>query len=235
MRFWNWIRDATTGARTLRLDGAISDETWLGDEVTPAQFRAELNSGEGDVTVWLNSPGGDCFAATEIYNMLKEYGNSKGLVTVKIDALAASAASVVAMAGDVVEISPCGQMFLHNPECGVAGNASELESAIRMLREVKESILNAYQIKTKLPRAKISELMDAATWLNAQKAIELGFADKILYTDAATSPPMAKMFSVMQITASLAKAFQAERKKAAEDSGVDAQIFRRRLKILQGE
>ena len=231
MRFWNWIRDETTGARTLRLDGAISDETWLGDEVTPAQFRAELNSGEGDVTVWLNSPGGDVFAATEIYNMLKEYG---GHVCIKIDALAASAASVVAMAGDVVEISPCGQMFLHNPECGVAGNESELESAIRMLREVKESILNAYELKTRLPRKKISELMDAATWLNAQKAIELGFADKILYTDAATSPPMATMFSERKVTNSLARAFQAERKKAAED-GVDAQIFRRRLKILQGE
>lgn len=112
-KFWNWLRDEATGERILRLDGVISDSTWLGDEVTPQNFRDELNAGEGDVTVWLNSEGGDVFAAVEIYNMLKEY---RGRVTIKISALAASAASVIAMAGDEVQISVAGMIMIHNPE-----------------------------------------------------------------------------------------------------------------------
>lgn len=89
-KFWNWVRNE--GERTLFLNGEISDETWYGDEVTPKLFKDELLSGEGDITVWINSPGGDVFAAAQIYNMLMDY---KGHVTVKIDGLAASAASVI--------------------------------------------------------------------------------------------------------------------------------------------
>ena len=109
-KFWNWKSVKVTNGetseetveRTLYLDGAIAEESWLDDDVTPALFKAELENGGGDVTVWINSPGGDCFAAAQIYNMLKDY---KGKVTVKIDGIAASAASVIAMAGDVVQIS----------------------------------------------------------------------------------------------------------------------------------
>ena len=96
-KFWNWVRNERE--RTLFLNGEISDETWYGDEVTPKLFKDELLSGEGDITVWINSPGGDVFAAAQIYNMLMDY---KGNVTVKIDGLAASAASVIAMAGTKV-------------------------------------------------------------------------------------------------------------------------------------
>ena len=209
VHFWNWTTDAETGERTLRLDGAISDETWFGDEVTPRQFREELNGGTGDITIWLNSPGGDVFAATEIYNALKAY---RGRVTVLIDALAASAASVIAMAGDEVQISPCGQIFLHNPEMAAVGNTDEFTAAIKMLEEVKESIINAYELKTKLPRAKISKLMDDETWLPAQKAIELGFADKIIGDARQTSEKnTAQMFSQKRITNSLATAFRAKK------------------------
>jgi len=95
-KFWNWARDADTGERVLYLDGIIAEESWFADDVTPAAFKAELFSGSGDVTIWLNSPGGDCVAASQIYTMLMDY---KGNVTVKIDGIAASAASVVAMAG----------------------------------------------------------------------------------------------------------------------------------------
>ncbi len=136
-----------------------------------------MDSGEGDITVWINSPGGDCIAAAQIYNMLFDY---KGKVTVKVDGIAASAASVIAMAGDVVMMSPVSMMMIHNPATIAMGDHSEMQKAIDHLSEVKESIINAYEIKTGLSRAKISHLMDEETWMNANKALELGFIDEII-------------------------------------------------------
>lgn len=175
-KFWNWVRNEGEDGRTLYLDGEISDETWYGDEVTPALFRRELEAGQGNITVWINSPGGDVFAAAQIYNMLMEY---KGDVTVKVDALAASAASVIAMAGTTVQMSPVAMMMIHNPMTIAIGDSEEMKKAVAMLDEVKESIMNAYEIKTGLNRTKISHLMDAESWFNARKAVELGFADGI--------------------------------------------------------
>jgi len=179
-KFWNWVRDETTEERTLYLNGEISDETWYGDEVTPKMFRDELMAGTGDVTVWINSPGGDVFAAAQIYNMLMDY---TGKVTVKIDGLAASAASVIAMAGGDVYMSPVSMMMIHNPSTIAIGDSEEMLRAKALLDEVKESIINAYELKSGLSRAKISHLMDAVTWMNANKAIELGFADKVLFME----------------------------------------------------
>ena len=176
-KFWNWARNEGEG-RTLLLDGVISDETWWGDEVTPQMFRSELHAAEGDITLWINSPGGDCYAAAQIYNMLKEY---PGKVAVKIDGIAASAASVVAMAGSTVEISPVGMLMIHNPATISIGDTHEMERTITFLSEIKESIINAYETKTGLSRAKISQLMDTETWMSAKKAVELGFADSVLY------------------------------------------------------
>lgn len=178
-KFWNWIKnEGVSEGRTLFLNGEISDETWYGDEVTPKLFKDELNAGQGDITVWINSPGGDVFAAAQIYNMLRDY---KGRVTVKIDGLAASAASVIAMAGEVVLVSPVAMMMIHNPATIAFGDAKDMEKAIGMLNEVKESILNAYEYKTGLNRVKLSHMMDDETWFNAKKAVELGFADRILF------------------------------------------------------
>ena len=132
-KFWNWMRDEDSGGRVLMLNGEISDETWYGDEVTPGLFRSELNGGEGDVTIWINSPGGDCFAAAQIYSMLMDY---KGKVNVRIDSLAASAASVIAMAGDTVEMSPVGMMMIHNPSTISIGDSAEMQKAIDRLGEV---------------------------------------------------------------------------------------------------
>ncbi len=180
-KFWNWVKnEGASQERTLFLNGEISDETWYGDEVTPQLFKDELNAGKGNITVWINSPGGDVFAAAQIYNMLRDY---KGAVTVKIDGLAASAASVIAMAGDEVVVSPVAMMMIHNPATIAMGSAKEMERAIGMLNEVKESILNAYETKTGLNRVKLSHMMDEETWFNAKKAVELGFADKILFSD----------------------------------------------------
>lgn len=176
-RFWNWVRNSDE-SRTLYLDGVIAEESWFDDDITPKAFKDDLLSGEGDITVWINSPGGDCVAAAQIYNMLMDY---KGSVTVKIDGIAASAASVIAMAGTSVLMSPAALMMVHNPLTMAIGDSEEMKKAIAMLDEVKESIINAYEIKTGLSRARISHLMDAETWLSAHKAVELGFADDILF------------------------------------------------------
>lgn len=186
-KFWNWTvtnNDEKT-ERILTLSGVIAEESWFDDEVTPKIFRDELMSGEGDITVWINSPGGDCIAAAQIYNMLLEY---KGNVTIKIDGIAASAASVVAMAGNKVIMSPVSMLMIHNPMTMATGDTTEMKKAISMLTEVKESIINAYELKTGMSRDKIAKLMDAETWMDANKAVELGFADEILSRESSVKP-----------------------------------------------
>ena len=136
--------------------------------------------------MWINSPGGDCVAAAQIYNMLMDY---PGNVTVKIDGIAASAASVIAMAGTSVLMSPVSMLMIHNPMTLAMGDKTEMQKAIEMLDSVKESIINAYEIKTGLSRAKISHLMDDETWMDATKAVELGFADDILSRNVLNADP----------------------------------------------
>ena len=176
-KFWNWIHD-DSGGRVLRLEGPIDSESFWGDEITPKAFRDDLYAEEGDITLWVNSPGGNVFAAAEIYTMLRDY---PGSVTVRIASIAASAASVVAMAGNLVQISPTGMLMVHDPSTIAMGNARDMEKAITTLNEVKESIINAYAFKTGLSRNRISKIMSDETWLNAKKAVELGFADEILF------------------------------------------------------
>lgn len=176
-RFWNWIRNEA-GGRVLRLEGPIDEESFWGDEVTPKAFREELEADSGDITVWINGPGGNVFAAAEIYTMLRDY---QGAVTVKIDAIAASAASVIAMAGNKVLMSPVAMLMIHDPSTIAMGNARDMEKAISTLNEVKESIINAYAFKTGLTHSRIAKLMENETWMNAKKAVELGFADEILF------------------------------------------------------
>ena len=142
-------------------------------------FRDELAKVSGDLTVWINSPGGDCISASQIYTMLK---NHKSKVTVKIDGIAASAASVVAMAGDETWISPTGYLMIHNPMTCATGNKADMEKAIALLDEIKEGIINAYEEKTHLSRSKIAKMMDEETWINAKKAKQLAFVDGILFS-----------------------------------------------------
>lgn len=179
-KFWNWKNQADgepNVERILELNGTIAEESWFDDDITPAMFREELFAGSGPITVWINSPGGDCVAASQIYTMLMDY---KGDVTVKINGIAASAASVVAMAGTTVLMASTGLMMIHNPATVAFGDHVDMEKAIDMLSEVKESIINAYEIKTGLPRKQLARMMDDTTWMNAKKAVELGFADGIL-------------------------------------------------------
>ena len=190
-RFWNWLApqetspDSDGGERVLRINGVIAEESWLDDEITPAVFASELNAGSGPVTIWLNSPGGDVVAAARIYNMLLDY---PGKVTVNIDGIAASAASVIAMAASRVTMSPVSMLMIHNPATLAMGDKTELSRALDMLESVKDSIINAYQLKTGLSRAKLSKLMDMETWMDATAAIDLGFANEILTSKQAPAP-----------------------------------------------
>ena len=237
-KFWNWVRneepDSFGSERTLYLDGEISDETWYGDEVTPKLFKDELNAGDGNITLWINSPGGDVFAAAQIYNMLMDY---KGNVTVKIDALAASAASVIAMAGTKVCMSPVAMLMIHNPATIAIGDTEEMQKAIDMLSEVKESIMNAYEIKSGLSRAKISKLMDAETWMNAKEARKLGFADEVLFAGGENPLPeendtIEMLFSRKAVTDSLLSRLIPKKKPEADKHMVPVIDLEKRLSLL---
>ena len=229
-KFWNWARDENTGVRTLYLDGVIAEDSWFDDDVTPKAFKADLTSGEGDIVIWLNSPGGDCIAASQIYTMLMDY---KGTVTVKIDGIAASAASVIAMAGTTVLMAPTALMMVHNPLTVAIGDSEEMKKAIAMLSEVKESIINAYEIKTGQSRTKLSHLMDAETWLNAKKAIELGFADGILKDEKKRNQTedVTYAFSRRAVTNSLLD--KVKPKLAKENTGTPIESLEKRLSLIQ--
>ena len=228
-KFWKWTNKASeeTDApeeRSLFLYGTIAEDPWYDDEISPAMFRDELNAGSGPITVYINSPGGDCVAASQIYTMLMDY---KGDVNVKIDGIAASAASVIAMAGTNVQMAPTALMMIHNPATTAYGDHTDMQKAIELLAEVKESIINAYEIKTGLSRSKLSKLMDAETWMDAHSAINLGFADEIMQRktreeEDPEAPEVSVMFSQAKVTNSLldklAEKFKAEEPKTSADS-----------------
>lgn len=222
--------------RTLFLNGTIAEESWFDDDVTPQLFRDELNARSGDITVWINSPGGDCVAAAQIYNMLMNY---KGNVTIKIDGIAASAASVIAMAGTKVIMSPVSMMMIHNPATVALGDSADMQKAIAMLDEVKESIINAYEIKTGLSRAKLSHLMDAETWMDANSAIEMGFADEIMQRNVSDSievPKVSMVFSQAAVTNSLMDKLSAKcriQPKSEPTNKVSADSLMERLNLMK--
>lgn len=185
MRFWNWVKNEENNDTELRIDGDIGESFWGWlfdlDEVSPKKFREELKQHKGkDLTVWINSNGGDVYAASQIYTALKEH---KAKITVKVDGTAISAASVIAMAGDNIVMSPTSVMMIHNPWSGLQGEAKDMRHMADVLDEVKETIVNAYQLKTGLSRDEISQMMDDETWMGARKATEKGFADGMLFED----------------------------------------------------
>lgn len=227
MKFWKWtknLKDAENDLRILQIDGVIDYwRIYEGDEVTiPQEFKEELNAGDGDILIYLNSPGGNTYAAAEIYSMLKEYTGGK--ITVRIVALAASAATLIAMAADTIEVSPLAFMCIHNPYlAGVTGEEKDMLAAAKYLAEVKENSINVYEQKTKLPRETISALMDDETYMNAKKAVELHFADKIIYEDDEkfeVGEMTAEMYSRKQEVNSLLKSFNSRQSsKHAKPSG----------------
>ena len=237
-KFWRWKNQAAEAPdeRTLYLNGTIADESWFDDDVTPALFKDELMSGSGDITVWINSPGGDCVAAAQIYNLLMDYPHN---VTIKVDGIAASAASVIAMAGTKVLMSPVSMLMIHNPITIAMGDKEEMQKAIEMLASVKDSIINAYEIKTGLSRAKIARLMDAETWMDATKAKELGFCDGILsraeIEDTEEPPTISMLYSKAAVSNSLmeklAKRCHIDPKPEPQGRSVDSLMDR--LNLIQ--
>ena len=238
-KFWNWIHD-DSGGRVLRLEGPIDSESFWGDEITPQSFRDELYAEEGDITLWLNSPGGNVFAAAEIYTMIRDYPHR---VTIKIASIAASAASVIAMAGNTVQMSPTALLFVHDPSTIAMGNAKDMEKAIATLNEVKESIINAYMAKTGLSHNRISKLMSDETWINAKKAVELGFADDVLaraeIPEDMEPPAVSMLYSKAAVVNSLMDKIAAKCKtnpKKTEDSkpkGRSVDSLYERLNLLK--
>lgn len=186
--------------RDLDINGTIAEESWFDDEITPEMFRQELFSSRGRINLWINSPGGDCIAASRIYSMLMDYPDE---VIVIIDGIAASAASIIAMAGTKVLMAPTALMMIHNPATSAFGDYRDMNKAIDLLNEVKESIINAYQLKTGMSRTVISHLMDAETWMNANKAIEMKFVDGLLEDEKKTVIQPAYAFSSREFASKL--------------------------------
>lgn len=176
MKFWKWSNSVSSNNQELILDGPIASDTWWGDEVTPDLFRKELKQHAGDLTVVINSPGGDVFAGLAIYNALV---NHNGNVTVRVDGLAASIASVIAMAGDKIIMSPGSMIMIHRPSVYAAGTVDDMEKAKDVLMKIEEGITPIYAKRTGLSDEKIAELLEAETWMLADKAVELGFADEV--------------------------------------------------------
>lgn len=176
MKFWKWSNSVSSNNQELILDGPIASDTWWGDEVTPDIFRDELKQHAGDLTVVINSPGGDVFAGLAIYNALV---NHNGNVTVRVDGLAASIASVIAMAGDKIIMSPGSMIMIHRPSVYAAGTVDDMEKAKDVLMKIEEGITPIYAKRTGLSDEKIAELLEAETWMLADKAVELGFADEV--------------------------------------------------------
>lgn len=236
-KFWKWKKNIINQdskesliEEILFLNGTIAEESWFDDEITPKIFSSELKEHRGDITVWINSPGGDCIAAAQIYNMLKEH---KGKITVKIDGIAASAASVIAMAGDEIYMSPVSMMMIHNPATIAFGDRYEMKKAADMLDEIKESIINAYETKSSLGRNKISKLMDEETWMNANKALELGFITGILNRvdlEDIEQPQISNVYSEVLVMNSL---IEKVAKKCKTNTGVKAEKLFERLNLIK--
>lgn len=185
---------ASDGVYELIVEGIISSELWWGDEFTPDMVREEIAKANGQpIRVVINSPGGEVFAGAAIYNALLQY---EGRKTVRIDGVAASMASVIAMVGDEIHMSPGSTMMVHRPSVGAWGNVEELEKAIEMLKAIEETILPIYEERTGLSRDEVFALLDAETWMSPEKAIELGFADK-LEEDTATASMFDKVKAML--------------------------------------
>lgn len=186
-RFWAFANE-TSESVDLYINGEIVDDFTgeiareiYGDELAdtgytaPKGFKEKLAETDGkNISVYIDSYGGDVFAASTIYNLLKEH---KGGVTVKITGVAASAASVIAMAGDKVLMSETAVIMIHNPSTWAEGDHNDMQKAIDVLDTIKDSIINAYKMKTGLSRNKISELMENETWMDYREAKKLGFCD----------------------------------------------------------
>lgn len=162
----------STGVTEVTIYGVIGN-SWWEDSVSASDIDAALKEITGDIVVHLNSPGGDAFDGITIYNRLKKHD---GKVTINVDGWAASAASVIAMAGDEVIMGLGSMMMIHEAWTIVWGSKTELRKEADVLEELDEGILDIYMTKANLDRDKIRDMVVAETWFSAQKAVDIGFA-----------------------------------------------------------
>jgi len=178
-KFWSFkAQDESNNSAELLLYGEISSYSWWGDEVTPKQFKEDLDA-LGDVSeikVFINSPGGDVFAGQAIHSMLKRH---TAKVSVYVDGLAASIASVIAMAGDTIYMPKNSMMMIHNPWTWSSGTAEDFRKLADDMDKIRESIITTYENKSGMSRDKIIELLNAETWLTAEEAVAYGLANEI--------------------------------------------------------
>ena len=188
-KFWDFIPGTATKPPELLLYGTISSQqSWWEDRVTPAQFNRELAAlGEDvpEIIVRINSPGGDVFAANAIYTRLKDHPAN---ITVKIDGWAASAATIIAMAGDTVKIAKNGVFMIHDPAMTVwdTFKAEDFTKLAEELKVIKQSIVNTYAMKTGRTEQEISDFMSEESWWTGDAAVENGFCDELLFEESKT-------------------------------------------------
>ena len=219
MRFWNLIPDDSVPEDgVLDIEGPIGTEDWYEDgSMTGSRLFKKALQGVKNVTVHINSPGGDVMAGAEIYSALREHSmNGLGKVTVIVTALAASAASVIAMAGDEIWISPVAYMMIHNPWSFAMGDAKEMRKTARTLEEIGEGIITAYQRRTGKSRDQLKRMLENETWMSAQTAVDEGFADGVWGGEIRASAMVTGSMSG-RATPEAVKALCARWEKAHED------------------
>lgn len=204
--FWSFRAAADNAAPELILYGDISSTTWWGDEVTPRQFSDELNAlgNVPEIVVRINSGGGDVFAANAIYTRLKD---NPAKITVKIDGWAASAATIIAMAGDVIEIPGNGVFMVHEARMGLFGYYGKDDFA-KMTEEItviNNSIVNGYALKTGKSPEEIAAIMAETTWYDGKQAVEAGFCDKLMFEEAETTVENTSKIVVNSVPLDLAR------------------------------
>ncbi len=203
-KFWDFVANKEENTAELLLYGEISDYSWYGDEITPAMFNNDLKEigAVDEITVRINSGGGDVFAAVAIYTRLKE---NKAKVSVKIDGWCASAATIIAMAGDTVEISVAGVFMIHDPLAGLLGyyNVSDLEEIKNQLETIKQSIVNCYMTKCGKTEEEIKNLMSEEKWYTGQEAVDNGFCTAVMFTEIETEVENSETVIVNSVSISL--------------------------------
>lgn len=210
---WNPAIKAAESDNTISIFDVIGQDYWTGEGVTAKRIAGALRSiGDKDVTVLINSPGGDMFEGLAIYNLFREH---KGKVTTKVLGLAASAASVVAMSGDKIEIARAGFMMIHNAWILVAGNRHDMRDYADYLEPFDRSMADLYSARTGIEFKAMQEIMDKESWIGGSDAVEQGFADALLPSDQIEIDESSEARAAVKLDIALAKAGmpRSERKK----------------------
>lgn len=218
-KFYKFVKNEAKESELI-LEGVIASESWFEDEVSPKMFREELAQHPGALTVRINSPGGDVSAGVAMYNMLNEH---EGEVTVKVDGIAASIASLIAMAGDKIVMLPGSMMMVHKPWTIAAGNSDDMTQVVEMLEKTGESMIPIYAARTGLSKERIEDLLKAETWMTPSDAVELGFADEAVEAKTSLAQAMAK---ITEATANMQSAvmqpvMSLKSRKAEADNATD--------------